>query len=232
MATRTRVHARGRRRTAWKHRKHQMDRERTGDICHPVHRGDARLTALRSDAARKPARSRSGLNASPNSAGVLAQYDAGGARPPSGQADCSPRARERGVTERQTLAPHESGRLVRRARHARGGRRPSAPTRWLPASASSEGARVRASGSRTLPARPRRARAGAGQDARICGLACAAFSSTQAPRALVQAQHEQPKAPLRAHPGGRIARAWRLLLSATWSRTRARTGRCLPPSGT
>ena len=164
-----------------------MDRERTGDICHPVHRGDARLTALRSDAARKPARWRSGLTASPNSAGVLAQYDAGGARPPSGQADCSPRARERGVTEPQTLAPHKSGRLVRRARHARGGRRPSAPTRWLPASASSEGARVRASGSRTLPARPRRARAGAGQDARICGLACAAFSSTQAPRALVQA---------------------------------------------
>src|SRR5215211_5689617 len=38
---------------------------------------------------------------------------------------------------------------------------------------------------------------------------------------LYKLQHEQPKAPLRAHPGGRIARAWRLLLSATWSRTRA-----------
>src|SRR5215203_2205265 len=58
-----------------------MDRERTGDICHPVHRGDARLTALRGDAARKPARPTSALNASPKSAGVLAQLDAGRARP-------------------------------------------------------------------------------------------------------------------------------------------------------
>src|SRR5215208_3798716 len=58
-----------------------MDRERTGDICHPVHRRDARLPALRSDAARNPARSTSALNASPKSAGVLAQLEAGRARP-------------------------------------------------------------------------------------------------------------------------------------------------------
>ena len=74
-----------------KHRKHQMDRERTSDICHPVHGGNARLTALRSDAACKPARSRSGLNASPTGGvAVIPVLPARGLQPVCVHADPAP----------------------------------------------------------------------------------------------------------------------------------------------